>query len=143
MTLTQHFQQGQFQIGRFRLSVAAAKKPIGLGIADDLLTAADTPVKEQDERQKAALVRYYRTTDKELQKREQELAAAKMPLPLDPRLLELRAMLAEAKKAVPTDPKLVQLRKDVETSSKQLTNPRLTAAPGYRLGADQQPGVFV
>jgi hypothetical protein len=128
VTLTQLFQQGQFQIGRFRLSVAATKKPIGLGIADDLLTIADTPAKEQDEKQKAAIVKYYRTTDKDLQKREADLAAAKMPLPLDPRLVELRAMVAEAKKPVPTDPKLVQLRRDVETSSKQLTNPRLTGA---------------
>jgi hypothetical protein len=128
VTLTQNFAQGQFQIGRFRLSVAAAKKPIALGIADDLLTIADTPAKDQDEKQKAAIVKYYRTTDKELQKREADLAAAKMPLPLDPRLVELQAVLKDSEKPVPTDPKLVQLRKDVETSSKQLSNPRLTGA---------------
>jgi hypothetical protein len=128
VTLTQNFAQGQFQIGRFRLSVAAAKKPIALGIADDLLTIADTPAKDQDEKQRAAIVKYYRTTDKELQKREADLAAAKMPLPLDPRLVELQAVLKDSEKPVPTDPKLVQLRKDVETSSKQLTNPRLTGA---------------
>src|SRR5207244_203730 len=113
VTLAQQFGQGQYQIGRFRLSVAAAKKPVALGIADDLLTITDTPAKERDEKQAAALLKYYRTTDAELQKRERELAEAKKPLPLDPKLVELRAVLADAEKPVPTDPKLVQLRKDV------------------------------
>jgi WD40 repeat protein len=126
VTLTQQFAQGQFTIGRFRLSVAAAEKPIGLGIADDLLTIVDTPAKERDERQSAALLKYYRTTDSDLQKRERDLAESKKPLPLDPKLVELRAVLADAEKPVPVDPKLAQLRKDVETSTKQMTNPRLT-----------------
>lgn len=128
VTLSQQFNRGEFTIGRFRLSVAAAKKPAPLGIADDLLTIVDTPAPERDAAQSAALLKYYRTTDADLRTKENDLAMSKRPLPVDPRLVELRAMLAEAEKPVPLDTKLAQLRQDVETSSKQLANPRLTGA---------------
>jgi WD40 repeat protein len=128
VSLLQRFSEGQFTIGRFRLSVAAAKTPVTLGISDDLLTLVDTPKELRNEKQSAALLKYYRTTDGELRAKETALAESKRPLPLDPRLVELRAMLKEAEKPVPTDPKLVQLRKDVEISTKQMTNPRLTGA---------------
>lgn len=128
VNLQQRFQEGQFTIGRFRLSVAAVKPPVPLGISDDLLTIADTPKELRNEKQSASLLKYYRITDGELRKKESALAESKKPLPLDPRLLELRAMLKDAEKPVPTDPKLVQLRKDVEISTKQMANPRLVGA---------------
>ena len=127
-TLTQRFAQGQFAIGRFRLSVAAAKQPVGLGLCDELQIILDTPPKLRDEKQSATLLRHYRLADADLQARERDLAEAQRPLAIDQKLLELRAILAEAEKPVPLDPKLAQLRKDVEASAQQLKNPRLTGA---------------
>ena len=42
--------------------------------------------------------------------------------------MDLKATLAAVGKPVPIDPKLLQLRQDVEVSTKQLSNTRLTGA---------------
>ena len=78
--------------------------------------------------QTAALLKYSGTVDPELQAKRAAVAEAKQPLPTDPKLLDLRAHLAEVSKPVPIDPKLLQLRQDVEASTKQVANPRLTGA---------------
>jgi hypothetical protein len=88
----------------------------------------DTPAAARDAQQQAALMKHYRTTDKELRQRQATLAAAQKPLPPDPKLVELKAALAEAMKPVPTDPKLLQLRQDAAMSTRQMENKRLTAA---------------
>jgi hypothetical protein len=127
-TFSHQFGQGQHTIGRFRLSVAAAKPPVGLSLPDDLQTILDTPLLLRDEKQRAALAKYYATTDADLRTRRQALAEAKKPLPPDAKLAVLKAAAAEAERPVPTDAKLLQLRQDVEASAKQLANPRLTGA---------------
>ncbi len=127
-TLSQQFGLPDHLIGRFRLSVAAAKGSVPLGLAEDLQTIVDTPAAARDAKQQAALMKYYRTTDKEFLKKQQALAEAQKPLPPDPRLLELKAALAEAEKPVAIDPKLLQLRQDVAASTQQMANKRLTAA---------------
>jgi hypothetical protein len=127
-TFSHQFGMTDHQIGRFRLSVAAAKAPVPLGLAEDLQTILDTPAAQRDAKQQAALMKYFRTTDKELRQRQTALGEAQKPLPTDPRLVELKATLAEAMKPVPTDPKLLQLRQDVAMSTKQMENKRLTAA---------------
>jgi hypothetical protein len=55
------------------------------------------------------------------------LANGSKPLPPDPKLVELQNYLAGVSRPVPEDLKLVQLRQDVEISTKQLENKRLTA----------------
>jgi hypothetical protein len=97
-------------------------------LADEFRSILDLPEKEQTDKHKDLLLKYYRSTGPELQKRQENLAQAKMPLPIDPKLNELRNTLAEVSKPVPLDPKLAQLRQDVETSKQQIANPRLTAA---------------
>jgi hypothetical protein len=127
-TFGQQFTQNDHQIGRFRLSVAAAKPPVALGLSEDLQAVVDTPATERTQKQQAALVKYFGTTDAELRKKQQALAEANKPLPPDPKLLELKAAVAEASKPVEVDPKLLQLRQDVAMSTKQIGDRRLTAA---------------
>jgi hypothetical protein len=127
-TFSQQYSTGDHQIGRFRLSVAAAKAPVPLGLSEDLQTILDTPAAERDAKRQAALLKYYGTTDKEFRARQTALAEARKPLPPDPKLVGLKATLAEVSKPVATDPKLVQLRQDVAMSTKQMENKRLTAA---------------
>jgi WD40 repeat protein len=116
-------------IGRFRISASTTNKPtVPVGLADEFRSILDLPEKEQTDKHKDLLLKYYRSTDAELQKRQESLAQAKMPLPIDPRLQELRSAFAEVSKPVPLDPKLAQLRQDAETSKQQIANPRLTAA---------------
>jgi WD40 repeat protein len=126
--ISQDFAGGQYTLGRFRLSVAAAKPPVPLGLPEDLQIILDTPAAARDAQQQAALMKYFRTTDKELRQHQSALAEAQKPLPPDPKLVELKAAVAEAQKPVPTDPKLLQLRQDAAMSTKQMENKRLTAA---------------
>jgi hypothetical protein len=126
-TLQQNFGQG-FLIGRFRISVTTAKQPIGLGLSEELQALVALPPEKRTEAQKAALMKHYRESDTELQKRVKDVAESKKPLPIDPKLKELRDNLAEVSKPVPVDPLLAQLRQDVETSKKQLANQRLAGA---------------
>jgi hypothetical protein len=127
-TFGQQFTQNDHQIGRFRLSVAAVKPPVALGLSEDLQAVVDTPAAERTPKQQAALVKYFGTTDAELRKKQQALAEANKPLPPDPKLVELKAAVAEASKPVEVDPRLLQLRQDVAMSGKQIGDRRLTAA---------------
>src|SRR5439155_5584159 len=124
----QQFGAGEYTLGRLRLSVAATKGPVPLGLPDDLQVILDTPAAQREGKQKEYLTKYFRTTDKDLRAKAQALADAKKPLPPDPKLVAVKGTLAEAEKPVATDPKLVQLRQDVATSTEQMKNKRLTGA---------------
>jgi WD40 repeat protein len=125
--LDHEYQDNQHTLGRFRISVTAAPRPITLqglpqNIADLLAVAAEA----RTDPQKAELLKYYRSQDSELKNREQAVAAAKQPCPVDPKRKSLRETLAEVSKPVPIDPKLAQLRADAALSAKQLESARLT-----------------
>jgi hypothetical protein len=127
--LDQEFQDGQHSIGRFRISVTTAPRPIKLDglpkkIADILAVAAH----KRNDQQKAELLKYYRGLDADLKKLQQNLAAANKPRPVDPRLQQLRDHLTKVSQALPVDPKLTELRNDVQMSAQQLENARLTFA---------------
>jgi hypothetical protein len=127
-TFNHDFGQGEYTIGRFRLSAAAAKAPVPLGLPDDLQVILDTPAGQRDEKQKEYLTKYFRTTDKDLRGKAAALAEARKPLPPDQKRVALKATLAETEKPVATDPKLVQLRQDAAASTEQMKNKRLTGA---------------
>ena len=80
------------------------------------------------ESQRNTLLSYFRTTDMELRKKFDAVAASKAPLPIDPRLKELRDQLELAGHPVGPDRVLVALRRDLEISVQQAATRRLTAA---------------
>lgn len=127
--LDQEFADGMHTIGRFRISITSAARPVLLdglpkNITDILAVTAD----QRSDQQKAELLAYYRGTDAELKQREQAAAEARKPRVIDPQLQSLRDVLAEVSKPLPIDPRLAQLRHDVELSARQLQNVRLTFA---------------
>ncbi|MEW6303076.1 MAG: DUF1549 domain-containing protein [Verrucomicrobiota bacterium] len=129
--LKQQFNGGNksaYLLGRFRLSVAVAKQPVGLSLAEEyaaiLAVAPDQRTKEQTE----ALEKYYKAVDAELLKRNRELADAKKPRPIDPGLKERRDRVARLSEPLPMDPKLKQLKRDLELSKGQLDKQRLVGA---------------
>ncbi|MBI5775109.1 MAG: DUF1549 domain-containing protein [Verrucomicrobia bacterium] len=126
-TLQHRFRDG-YQLGRFRLWATTSKKPLELGLPENVLNIVKIPAAERDEKQQKELAAYYRTVDTGLLKKEQALATAKKPLIEDAKLTELKTLLARAETPVPVDPKLVQLRADAAMSAKQVTNKRLTGA---------------
>ena len=126
--MKQEFSGNNWQLGKFRWSITDGKKPVNFGLPktiSDLLAIAPD---KRDDKQKAELIKHYRSMDEELKKLTKALADSKKPRPVDPKLKQLRDRLAKVSLPLPIDPKLTQLRADVELSKNQLAKPRLTVA---------------
>ncbi|HEX4142223.1 MAG TPA: DUF1549 domain-containing protein [Pirellulales bacterium] len=125
--LTHNFQTN-YLLGRFRLSVSLAKPPFKLGLSEDLLAIVRTDAKNRGPQQEL-LTNYFRSVEPELLKREQAVAASKVPPAIDPGLKELRDKLEYlVSHPVPPDRRLKQLHDDMEISAAQMTNARLVGA---------------
>jgi WD40 repeat protein/mono/diheme cytochrome c family protein len=125
--LDQEYQDNQHTLGRFRISLTTAARPITLqGLPQNINDLLAVAAERRTDAQKAELLTYYRGQDSELKNREQALATAQQPRPVDPKLQALRGTLAEVSKPVPLDAKLAQLRADTALSAKQLETARLT-----------------
>ncbi len=124
----QHKYQAPYEIGRFRLWVTTSKAPTADGLPNDIVEALKTSLTIRSPQQLAALMDYHRDRDPEMRKRQQTFATARKPLPDDAKLRELESTLARVSRPIPTDPQLVQTRHDVESSTRQLVNRRLTSA---------------
>ena len=125
-TLRQTYDQPDFMLSRFRISLAI--ETFGLGLSDELRAIVAVDAGQRTDLQKEYLARFFKLTDPELKKKNEAVAAAKKPLPIDPRLKELQESLTMVSKPVPLDPGLAQLRADTDQSTKQIANERLTAA---------------
>ncbi len=114
-------------LGRFRISVTTDKQ-IGLGLPESLQAIVAVPADQRNEPQKSLLANYFDKTDTTRFAKQAALAEARKPLPEAPGVTERKATVQIVSLAVPEDARLVQLRKDMEFSSQQLANKRLTAA---------------
>lgn len=126
--LISQFNSPGFVPGRFRISLATAKEPVGLSLPEEFRVILTTPADKRDQAHQAALVKYFQAVDAELRRRQKEVADSRQPLAIDPGLQELRGQVGQLGKPLPEDALLVQLRQDVEISNRQLANPRLTFA---------------
>ena len=125
--LDQQFRGNDWTLGRFRISLTDSPKPINFGLPEnikDLLAKGDGR-SEDEEKQ---LLDYYREKDSELKGLVAKVDEAKKPRSRDGELVKREQALAEAEKPLPVDPRLARLRSDVELSGKQLAEKRLTAA---------------
>ena len=123
-----HRYQNTFALGRFRLAVGSSAQPLRLGVSEELLAIASTPVANRGASQQQQLTQFFTDHDETLASKAQALNQARSPLPQDARLLELQAQLEKAMLPVSEDPVLRQLREELELSRRQLDNSRLTAA---------------
>jgi len=127
--MVQNFPDGQHTLGRFRISVTNAPRPIAIdgppaSIAEILAVAAE----KRTDKQKAEILAHYHGLDAEWRQRSEALSAAKQPLPVDPKLMKLRDALAEVSRPLPRDAQLERLRHDADLSAGQLAKARLTFA---------------
>jgi WD40 repeat protein len=127
-TLHHKFNSKEFSLGRFRISVTTSPQPVGVSLADELQPILATPAEQRTEAQRTALLTYYRPFDKEYREKLNAVKESKKPLPIDPKLKELQDGVAYYSRPVQLDPQLAQLRHDVEMSTKQIADRRLTAA---------------
>jgi mono/diheme cytochrome c family protein len=126
--LHQIFKQTDYGLGRFRISVTTAKRPVGVSFPEEIAAVVATDPAQRSAAERKGLLAFFQATDAGMKGRTDALAAARKPLPIDPKLKELRDTLAEVSQPVPVDPRLAQLRLDVEMSTRQQSEKRLTAA---------------
>lgn len=122
----QHRYQVPHEIGRFRIWITTSDTPVREGLPMEIAAILQVPSANRSQQQAATLAAHYRSLDETIRMLDYSLAAAVKPLPEDARLKELELALNRATRPVVTDPALIQLRQDVELSTKQLVNGRLT-----------------
>ncbi|MBM4090504.1 MAG: DUF1553 domain-containing protein [Planctomycetes bacterium] len=125
--LDQEFQDNQHTLGRFRIAVTTAPRPVTLqGLPKNITDILAIAPESRNDQQKTELMQFHRGQDTEWKAREQTLTLARQPRPVDPKLQQLRDSLAEASKPVPIDAGLTRLRADAALSTRQLEQSRLT-----------------
>lgn len=122
------FNQPDYVLGRFRISVAVDKTDIGLSLADEYKAVVATPAAQRTPAQIALLSKHFKAVDQEFRNLQAALGVANQPLPVDPKLVELQGKLELVSQPIPPDGRLLQLQADVKNSESQLGNKRLTAA---------------
>ncbi len=116
------------RIGRFRISATTDAGDLPLSLPESFAAIAKTPSDRRSEADTKSLEAYLAVTDAALKAANDVLNVAKQPVPPDEQLTALQARQAALEQPTVDDPALVQLRVDVEQSSSQLKNIRLTAA---------------
>jgi hypothetical protein len=108
--LDQQYTDGLHTIGRFRILVTTAPRPLALGgLPEAIAQVLAKPADQRSEQEQAALLAHYRAVDPQLQALNAAVQAAQQATP-------------------PVDPMLKRLTDAVATSEKQLGNQRLIGA---------------
>jgi WD40 repeat protein len=126
--LHQFHDAAEHRLGRFRISATNAAGDIPLGQPETLASVLATPKESRSETDQKRLSDYVTATDPEIQKANEALASASRAVPPDEALVALEQQKTQLSEPTPDDPLLVQLRTDVQQSTEQLENLRLTAA---------------
>ena len=120
------FQNGQYNLGRFRLWVTTAANP-RFGAPQAVIASMKTPAAKRSKEQQAQLRDFFLAQDRPYQTAQKTLASVSKPLLADPQRLALETKNTDAQKPILIDPVLVQLRRDIALSEGQLLHKRLTA----------------
>jgi hypothetical protein len=128
VVLHHKFNQPNYVLGKFRISVAVDKKNVGLTLADEYQAIIATPADQRSAPQTEVLAKHYKAVDQEFRNLQTALGVANQPLPPDTKVVELQGQLELVSQPIPPDAKLIQLQADVKNSEQQLGNKRLTAA---------------
>ncbi len=126
--LKQNYQDNTHSLGRFRLSVTTAPRPVNLSLPGEVTTLLAIARDQRDQAQKDALLKYFRENDGELKRLQGLLAEAQKPRAMDPKLKDLTEAFDRLVALPPVDPKHARMRHDIELSAAQLAKRRLTAA---------------
>jgi WD40 repeat protein len=133
---------GKHSLGRFRISFTGSAVPISLGVPASIANIVAIPGEQRSAELSALLATLVATYDADRRKLAQEVAAASLPVPPDPKLVNLAEDLAEAEKPVLDDPALVRLRSDHAASTQQVANLRLTVIQDLAWALLNSPAFF-
>ena len=100
-TLKQEFNSGQHALGRFRLAVTDAPRPVSFGLPSEVKAIFAVSADKRTPQQKKKLSDSFKNANPERIKLANALTEARKPLPADPQIKQLQDKLDLAKKPVP------------------------------------------
>ncbi len=118
----------EHQLACFRLSATSDDGEIPLGLPEDFAALLRTPAEHRSEALRKPLSEYFLAEDNKLRLLEIQLANTRQPLPPNPELVRLQMALEQAKQPLAEPATLTRLKRDVDFSSRQIQNKRLTNA---------------
>lgn len=128
LSLIQNYKSKSHSIGRFNIQMTDSERADEFGVPASIASVVKIPQSQRSEDQTSQLVEYFADQNEEYIKTKKELVELKKPIPDDPKIAELEGAVKLAEMPVPRDPILERLKLDVELSTHQLTNPKLTVA---------------
>ncbi|MFP6877839.1 MAG: DUF1549 domain-containing protein [Roseibacillus sp.] len=118
----------KYPVGRFRVYVTTDPDPLSFGVPAHVAATMTTEPASRSEEQKQRFAAWVGERDAEYQKRRFGVKGSDISIPPDKKMEELNKALKYAELPIEIDPRLVSYRKDVQMSTLQAKNPRLTAA---------------
>jgi WD40 repeat protein len=130
LTLTIHCQYagGEYPLGKFKVWATNSASPLEAGIPSDVAVMLQTEPSQRSAESKAALASFFQSRSKDRNALASKLSMEKKPLPADAKLLALEAAVKTAELPIKEDPKLVEVRQNMDYSTQQAANRRLTAS---------------
>ncbi len=130
LTLTIHCQysDGAYPLGKFRLWSTNSPTPLELGLPSDVADLLKITPSSRSKEQQTLATEFFRSRSKEWHNFNFALINEKKPIAPDARLLALEAALKTSENPIREDPKLLELRENMDYSTRQAANRRLTAA---------------
>ena len=126
-TLHQPFDD-RHTLGKFRISLTSQEGPLPFSIPQNIQEILSLTKEKQSDKHREQLAKYFKEQDASLKSLEQQRAKARAPLPIDPELQKRRNQLSLLEKVPRVDPIHDRLRHDLELSTRQKENRRLTGA---------------
>ena len=128
VALKQQFQDSRHTLGRFRIAVTDAPRPLTFGVSPAAKSIFAISPEKRNDGQKKQLQDIFKKTDSTRANLGKALAEARKPLPVDPKLTEFQDKVNLAKTPVIIPDRIARLRRDLDLSKGQLGKKRLVAA---------------
>ncbi|MBT6461108.1 MAG: hypothetical protein HOK49_01090, partial [Opitutae bacterium] len=126
-TLKQEYTGSMFSLGRFRLAVTNAPRPVTYGISPEIQKLFAVPADKRDDATRKKILDSYKGESSERKLLAKTLAEANTPRPKDPKLNQLEIAIKKASEPLKIPPRVAEYKRAVDLSTQQLGNPRLTA----------------
>ena len=139
-TLNQN-DTGEFtELGRFRVSVTDAARPVPVRPFEEIADILAMTPEEWSEEETEELKKHFRQNDGMSVQLKTKLDQAKLPYPVDDKLKSLLNKIVELRGPLPDDEKLQRLQRYAKNSEEQLQNKRLTVAQDLTWALINSPG---
>jgi WD40 repeat protein len=127
-TLKQQYLDAKHTLGRFRLAVTDAPRPVNFGVPAAVKAIFAVAADKRNDAQKKQLVEIFKKGDSARANLANALTETSKPLPEDPKIKGFQAQIALAQKPVPVSNRIARLRRAMDLSKGQLGKKRLIGA---------------